>query len=74
MTHGRIFICTEALEAYREEQKDPHSRRQLNFDTSLKLLGRLVECFAHPVVVLGALDECSEDVCKLVIYYGVCYL
>ncbi|KAF8417649.1 ankyrin repeat-containing domain protein [Tirmania nivea] len=59
---GYTRICAAALDAYNAEQKDPASRRQLNFDSSLKLLGQLVECFGHPVVVLDALDECSEDV------------
>jgi len=54
-------ICTEALEAYDKEEKDPSSRHQLNFESSLNLLGQLVECFAHPAVVLDALDECSEE-------------
>ena len=54
-------ICAAALEAYNREQKDPSSRRQLSFDSSLDLLGHLVECFAHPVVVLDALDECSQE-------------
>ena len=55
-------ICAHALEAYNKEQKDPSSRRHLNFDSSLNLLGHLVECFQHPAVVLDALDECSEEV------------
>jgi len=55
-------ICAGALEAYEKEQKDPSSRMQLNFDSGLKLLGHLVECFEHPAVVLDALDECSEEV------------
>ncbi|KAF8417668.1 hypothetical protein EV426DRAFT_645734, partial [Tirmania nivea] len=59
---GHARICARALEAYTEEQKDPSSRRQLNFNSCLKLLGRLVECFGQPVVVLDALDECSEEV------------
>ena len=50
------------MEAYNKEQEDPSSRRHLNFDSSLHLLGRLVECFRHPAVVLDALDECSEEV------------
>ena len=50
------------MEAYNKEQEDPSSRHQLSFDSSLKILGRLVECFKHPVVVLDALDECSIDV------------
>ena len=61
-TVGRTRICAEALEAYNKEQKDPSSRRQLNFDSSLNLLGHLVECFEHPAVVLDALDECPEEV------------
>ncbi|KAF8417576.1 hypothetical protein EV426DRAFT_699665 [Tirmania nivea] len=59
---GRTRICAEALEAYNKEQNDPSSRRQLNFDSSLQLLGQLVECFVQPAVVLDALDECSEEV------------
>ena len=55
-------ICAHALEAYNKEHKDPNSRHHLNFNASLTLLGRLVECFLHPVVVLDALDECSEEV------------
>ena len=55
-------ICAHALEAYNEEQKDPSARAQLNFDTSLKLIGPLVACFTHPAVVIDALDECSDDV------------
>ncbi|KAF8432811.1 hypothetical protein BGX38DRAFT_1071865, partial [Terfezia claveryi] len=43
------------------EQQDPSSRTQLSFDASLNLLGRLVELFLYPVVVLDALDECSEE-------------
>ena len=58
----RTPICSEALEAYEKEQKDPSSRRQLNFDSSLNLLGQLVECYEQPVVVLDALDECSKEV------------
>ena len=50
------------MDAYNNEQKDPLSRRQLNFGSGLNLLGHLVECFEHPVVVLDALDECSEEV------------
>ena len=61
-TTGYARIRTEALEAYDQEQKDPFSRRQLNFSSSLNLLSRLVECFVHPAVVLDALDECSEEV------------
>jgi len=61
-SHGQTRICAEALEAYNKEQKDPSSRNQLNFESSLNLLGHLVECFEHPVVVLDALDECSEEV------------
>ena len=61
-TVGHAQISIDALEAYNKEQKDPSSRRQLNFDSSLSLLGHLVECFEHPVVVLDALDECSEEV------------
>jgi len=59
-SHSRIN--TAALEAYNKEQIDPCSRRQLNFDSSITLLVRLVECFQHPAVVLDALDECSEEV------------
>ena len=55
-------ICAHALEAYNKEHKDPSSRRELNFGSSLDLLGHLVEYFEHPVVVLDALDECSEEV------------
>ena len=55
-------ICAHALDAYDKEHKDPNSRHQLNFDASLALLGRLVECFQHPAVVLDALDECSAEV------------
>jgi len=55
-------ICTAALEAYKKEQEDPSSRHQLNFNSSLNLLSQLVECFAHPAVVIDALDECSEEV------------
>jgi len=55
-------ICAAALEVYNKEQKDPSSRRHLNFDSSIILLGNLVECFEHPAVVLDALDECSEEV------------
>jgi len=63
MARKRTGICTEALEAYDKEQEDdPGARKQLNFSASLKLLGHLVECFTHPVVVLDALDECSEEV------------
>ncbi|KAF8417658.1 ankyrin repeat-containing domain protein [Tirmania nivea] len=58
---GRTRICAEALAAYNKEQNDPSSRHQLNFDSSLQLLGQLVECFEHPAVVLDALDECSEE-------------
>ncbi|KAF8451423.1 hypothetical protein BGX38DRAFT_1259584 [Terfezia claveryi] len=36
-------ICAEALEAYNKEQEDPASRNQLNFDSSLNLLGHQVE-------------------------------
>ena len=50
------------MEAYNREKKDPASRSQLNFDSALNLLGHLIECFQHPVVVLDALDECSEEV------------
>ncbi|RPB20390.1 hypothetical protein L211DRAFT_792229, partial [Terfezia boudieri ATCC MYA-4762] len=55
-------ICAEALKAYKKEQQDPASRNQLNFDSSLNLLGHQVECFEHPAIVLDALDECSEEV------------
>ena len=61
-TRGRTRICTEAMEAYNKEQQDPDSRTHLNFDSSLNLLGQLVDCFEHPAVVLDALDECSEEV------------
>ena len=61
-SHGQNRICAEALEAYNKKQEDPSSRNQLNFESSLNLLGHLVECFKHPVVVLDALDECSEEV------------
>jgi len=50
------------LDAYNKEQKDPSSRHQLNFDSSLNLLGHLIECFERPVVLLDALDECTEEV------------
>jgi len=56
-TTGQARISADALEAYDAEQKDPSSRRQLNFDTSLKLLGHLAEGFQYPAVVLDALDE-----------------
>ena len=59
---GYARIRTEALEAYNNEQKDPSSRRQLSFDSSLNLLSRLVECSVHPAVVIDALDECTEEV------------
>jgi len=58
----RAQICAAALDAYNKEQKDPSSRSQLNFESSLNLLGHLVECFEHPAIVLDALDECSEEV------------
>jgi len=61
-TQSRARICTKALEAYEQEQDDPSSRKQLSFDSSLKLLGCLVECFTQPAVVFDALDECAEDV------------
>jgi len=61
-SHGQARICAEALEAYNKEQKDPSSRNQLNFESSLNLLAHLVGCFKHPTVVLDALDECSEEV------------
>ena len=61
-TCGQAPIYAKALEAYEKEQKDPSSRHQLNFDSSLNLLGDLVECFKHPAVILDALDECSEQV------------
>jgi len=61
-SRGQNRICAEALEAYNKEQEDPSSRNQLNFESSLNLLGHLVECFEHPVVVLDALDECCEEV------------
>ena len=59
---GHTHICAVALEAYNKERKDPSSRNQLNFDSSLNLFGHLVECFAHPAIVLDALDECSQEV------------
>ena len=62
MANKRAPICTEALEVYDKEQKDPSSRRQLDFGSSLNLLGQLVECYEQPVVVVDALDECSEEV------------
>jgi len=55
-------ICVEAWDAYYKEQKDPSSRRHLSFDSSVTLLGHLVECFDHAAIVLDALDECSEEV------------
>jgi len=58
--HSRI--CTQALEAYGKAQQDPLSRRQLNFDSGIKLLGELVGCFAQPAVTVDALDEFSEEV------------
>ena len=56
-------INAHAFEAYNNEQKDPSSRHQLNFDSSLNLLIQLAESFQHPAVVLDALDECSKEVC-----------
>jgi len=50
------------LEAYNKAQNDPSSCCPLNFDSSLNLLGHLIECFEHPAIVLDALDECSEEV------------
>lgn len=61
-SHGQTRICVGALEAYNKERKAPSPRSQLTFDSSLNLLGHLVECYEHPVVVLDALDECSEEV------------
>ena len=55
-------ICAHAVDAYNKEHKDPDSRHHLNFDASHTLLGRLVECFQHPAIVLDALDECSAEV------------
>ena len=59
---GHPRICAAALEAYNKERQDPPSCDQLDFDSSLTLLGRLVECHEHPVVVLDALDECPQEV------------
>ena len=61
-TTGYSRICTQALEAYNREHQDPSSRQHLNFNSSLSLLGQLVESYKNPVVVLDALDECSEEV------------
>ena len=62
-TNKQTLNCTAALEVYYDKkQKHPSSCRQLDFGSSLKLLGQLVECYEQPVVVLDALDECSAEV------------
>jgi len=54
-------IYTEALEAYKQEQKDPSSRGQLSIQDSLQLLNQLLKRYKHPAIILDALDECSEE-------------
>jgi len=54
-------IYTEALEAYKKEQKDPSSRCQLNTKDSLRLLNQLLTHYKHPAIVLDAIDECPEE-------------
>ena len=53
-------IYTEALEAYKTEQKDPASRGQLSIKDSLQLLNQLLKRYKHPAIVLDALDECTD--------------
>ena len=54
-------IYTEALEAYKREQKDPSSHCQLSGKDSRQLLGQLLRYYNHPAIVLDALDECPEE-------------
>ena len=54
-------IYAEALQAYRNEQKDPSARKNLPVEACLKLLSNLLEYYEHAVIVLDALDECSKE-------------
>ena len=54
-------ICVHALDAYKQEQKDPSSRKQLSVQATINLLIRLLSCYQYPVIMLDALDECSKD-------------
>lgn len=58
---GGPGIHAGALEAYEKERKDPSSRANLNLDSTLKLLAQVLECYVHPVLVLDALDECTQE-------------
>ncbi|KAF8451416.1 hypothetical protein BGX38DRAFT_1130832 [Terfezia claveryi] len=71
---GRTRICAAAVEAYNKEQRGPSSRHQLNFDSSLKLSGQLVEYPQHSAVVLEGLDECSVMSMSAITCYGACFL
>jgi len=63
-------IYTEALQAYKNELKDPSARKNLPVDACLKLLSNLLEYHEHAVIVLDALDECSKESRRLI----PCYL
>jgi len=60
-------IYTEALDAYKTEQKDPASRGQLSIKDGLQLLKRLLKHYKHPAIILDALDECAEGTRGLII-------
>ena len=49
------------MQAYKNEQKDPSSRKTLSVDACLKLLPSLLGYYEHAVIVLDALDECSKE-------------
>lgn len=49
------------MQAYKNEQRDPSSRRNLPVESCLKLLSNLLEHYEHVVIVLDALDECSKE-------------
>jgi len=60
-------IYTEALGAYKKEQKDPSSRCQLSIKETLQLLDQLLKHYKHSAIVLDALDECPEETRGLII-------
>ena len=49
------------MQAYKNEQKDPSARQKLPVDACVKLLPHILEYYKHPVIILDALDECSEE-------------
>ena len=54
-------VYTEALVAYKKEQKDPSSRSQLSTKDTLQLLDQLLKHYKHLAIVLDALDACPEE-------------